>query len=153
MNIRKAAPEDVAEIHKLGEKVSEFSVNDETVTFWPIDLLKRAITSDDALVLVADEDGIQGFLIVNYNHSLRKALIENIYVLPAWRGHYIGDQLVRHMLKILPGMGCEYVATLVPLDAQSAINLYERCGFDRGESFLWLDISMTAAFKKQRSSD
>jgi len=49
----------------------------------------------------------------------------------------------------LPAMGCEYVATLVPPDANSAISLYAQNGFDRGESFLWLDKSLSDSFKKQ----
>lgn len=150
MNIRKAQPTDVEAILALGENVSEFSVNAETVTFWPKDLLARAVQSDDVLLLVAeDEDVIVGFLIINYNHGLKKALIENIYVQPDMRGQSIGDQLLQKMFELLPEMDCEYVATLVPLDASSAINLYERSGFDRGESFLWLDKSLSNSFKKQ----
>ncbi|HEU4914694.1 MAG TPA: GNAT family N-acetyltransferase [Candidatus Saccharimonadales bacterium] len=149
MNIRKAQLADAEAIHALGEDVSEFSVNDETVTFWPKDLLAHAVQSDDVLVFVAeDKAAIAGFLVVNYSHGLKKALIENIYVHPDMRGQGIGDQLLQKMFDLLPDMGCEYVATLVPLDASSAISLYQRSGFIRGESFLWLDKSLSDSFKK-----
>ncbi|HEU4914708.1 MAG TPA: GNAT family N-acetyltransferase [Candidatus Saccharimonadales bacterium] len=149
MITRKAQLADVDAIHVLGENVSEFSVNDETVTFWPKELLAHAVESDDVLLLVVEENTvIVGFLIVNYNHGLKKALIENIYVHPDMRGQGIGDQLLQKMLELLPDMGCEYVATLVPLDAKSAVSLYERSGFNRGESFLWLDRSLSDSFKK-----
>lgn len=148
MAVRQAQVADVEAIHRLGENVSEFSVNDETITFWPKELLMDAVGSDDVLLLVAEDTEIVGFLIVNYNRSLKKALVENIYVRPDARGQGIGDQLLQKMFERLPEVGCEYVATLVPLDAGSAINLYERSGFSRGESFLWLDRSLSDTFKK-----
>lgn len=150
MIIRLADPADVEAIHVLGENVSEFSVNNETITFWPKDLLTHAVQSDDVLLLVAeDKNAIVGFVTINYSHGLKKALIENIYVHPDMRGQGIGDQLLQKMFELLPDMGCEYVATLVPLDAKSAVSLYERSGFDRGESFLWLDKSLSESFRKQ----
>jgi ribosomal protein S18 acetylase RimI-like enzyme len=150
MNIRQAQTTDVSAIYDLGKNVSEFSVNDETVIFWPKDLLANAIESDDVLLLVAeDKNVIVGFVIINYSHGLKKALIENIYVHPDMRARGIGDQLLQKMFELLPGMGCGYVVTLVPLDADGAISLYERSGFDRGESFLWLDKSISQSFKKR----
>lgn len=153
MTIRHAQITDIDSIHELGKHVSEFSVNDETVTFWPKDLLAYAIKSEDVLVLVAEDgnNALQGFLIVNYNHGLKKALIENIYVQLDARGQGIGDQLLQKMFELLPGMGCEYVATLVPPDATGAIGLYERSGFAKGESFVWLDRSLSDSFKSGQS--
>jgi hypothetical protein len=94
MNIRSATLEDVEAIHELGKAVNEFAVNDETVTFWPKDLLGNAVQSDDALM---------------------------------------------------------YVATLVPPNAQGAINLYKRAGFSQGETFLWLDKTLADNFKQEKT--
>lgn len=148
MNIRQATAADIEAIYELGANVDEFKVNDDTVNFWPKDLLTQAVQSDDALILVAEEGGICGFLIVNYNKSLKKALIENIYVQPDKRGQGVGDELLKHMLNLLPNMGCEYVATLVPPDAQGAFDLYRRNGFSKGESFAWLDKVLSEDFKR-----
>lgn len=148
MNIRRATSKDINSIHNLGKDVSEFSVNEQTVTFWPKDLLMHAVESDDVVILVAEDSDIRGFLIVNYNRGLKKALIENVYVHPDARGQGIGDQLLQKMLTILSEAGCEYVATLVPPDAENAIDLYQRSGFERGESFLWLDKVLSESFKK-----
>ena len=152
MNIRKAVIEDIDTIHELGRAVDEFAVNNETVNFWPKELLANAVQADDILILVDESEAIFGFLIVNYNNSLKKALIENIYVRPDKRGLGIGDALVKHAFELLPKMGCEYVATLVPPHAQSALNLYQRNGFSQGESFVWLDRSIHDNFKKQGES-
>lgn len=148
MNVRKATSADIEAIYELGRAVDEFTVSDETVNFWPKELLANAVQSNDALILVAEDEGIIGFLIVNYNSSLKKALIENIYVQPDKRGQGIGDKLLEHMFKLLPDMGCEYVATLVPLDAQDALDLYQRNGLAEGETFVWLDKALASQYKK-----
>jgi len=148
MNIREAAIDDIDAVHELGSSVDEFKVNDETVNFWPKELLVQAAQSSDALILVAEDEGIFGFLVVNYNKSLKKALIENIYVRPDKRDQGIGEQLLEQMFKLLPGIGCEYVATLVPPDARGALELYQRNGFSKGESFVWLDKSLSEEFRK-----
>lgn len=147
-NIRKAAVEDADAIYELGKSVAEFNVSDETVTFWPKELLENAVQSDDVLVFVAEEETIVGLIIANYNHSLKKAIIENIYVMPAMRGKGVGDKLLKQMLAALSEKGCEYIVTLVPPTAPSAIELYQRAGFSKGETFLWLDKSVGDNFRK-----
>ncbi|HKX24255.1 MAG TPA: GNAT family N-acetyltransferase [Candidatus Saccharimonadales bacterium] len=148
VTIRKAAAEDVDAIYEFGKAVDEFLVNKETVSFWPKELMVHAIQSDDVLMLVAEDEAIIGFLIVNYNSGLRKTLIENIYVQPDKRGQGIGDKLLRRMFELLLEMGCEYVATLVPPQAQGAIDLYERSGFSQGETFVWLDKILDDRYKR-----
>lgn len=148
MNIRRAKPEDVNAIYELGKLVDEFAVNDDTVNFWPKELLAHAVVSNDVLILVAEDETVVGFLIANCNSGLKKALVENIYVRPDKRGQGTGDKLVGQMLKLLPDMGCEYVATLVPSDAKAATNLYTRSGFSQGETFIWLDKALNATFKR-----
>lgn len=148
MNIRKAIAGDTDAIYALGEHVSEFSVNDETVNFWPKALLSSAVESDDVLVLIAEEQDIMGFVIVNYSFGLKKAIIENIYVDPKARGQGIGARLLEELFTQLQAKGCEYIATLIPLDAHDALKLYTGKGFSRGESFVWLDKSLDDSFKK-----
>lgn len=148
MIIRPAIIKDIAQIYELGKSVTQFSVNDETVTFWPKKLLENAVRSDDVVILVAEEKTIIGFIIANYNHSLKKAIIENVYVTLEMRGKGIGDKLLEEMLTSLSEKGCEYIATLVPSTAQSAIELYARAGFSQGETFLWLDKSLSKEFKR-----
>lgn len=148
-HIRKAQPEDVKAIHALGGMVPEFSVNKETVTFWPQDILARAVGSSDTLVLVAEADGqVVGFIIASLNGSLRKAIIENVYVRPDNRGAGTGGKLLDALLAALDGTPIEYVCTLVPIDADGASRLYAEAGFTAGESFVWLDKSLSNTFSK-----
>lgn len=150
MNIRRAALEDVNAIYELGKAVDEFAVNDETVTFWPEDLLRAAVQSKAALIFVAKDKEVVGFIIINYNPAFKKALIENVYVRPDRRGQGIGDMLLGAAFKELAKKGCEYVATLVPPQAKGAISLYTKAGFSQGETFLWLDKTLSDNFKQEK---
>ena len=149
MNIRRAVPEDTDTIYELGRTVTEFAVTDNTVTFWPKTVLDRAVRSDDIVMLVAEDEGVEGFLIAQYNNGLRKGIIENIYVHPDRRDLGIDDLLLKRALEILREKGCEFVSTQVPSGASSAVGLYEQNGFRRGEEFfIWLDRSLADSYAK-----
>jgi ribosomal protein S18 acetylase RimI-like enzyme len=147
--IRKAEPQDIAAIWTLGEAVAEFSVNEETVTFWPKDILAKAVGSNDTIILVAEVNReIVGFVIASLNASLRKAIIENVYVRPENRDAGIGRKLLDELLASLSGADIEYVSTLIPLEADNALRLYLEAGLSKGELFLWLDKSLSDTFKQ-----
>jgi len=149
--IDKAEDRDVEAIHSLGETVSGFSVNDETVTFWPKDILAQAINSSDTCILVAKIDQqIVGFIVANLNLSLRKAIVENVYVRPENRGAGVGGRLLDKLFATLKDMATEYVCTLIPLGAEDASHLYLSAGFSKGESFLWLDKSLSGTFSNRQ---
>ena len=147
--MRIATVDDTNAIHKLGENVSEFSVSNKTVNFWPKNILVRALASDDVTVLVAQaEQDLVGFIIASYSQGLRKATIENIFVTLEHRGEGVGGALLAELLQRLAEQGCEYAATSIPGDADGALRIYEGAGFTRGASFVWLDRSLTNAFKR-----
>jgi ribosomal protein S18 acetylase RimI-like enzyme len=147
--IRKAEYKDVDAVHGLGATVPEFAVNKETVTFWPKDILAKAVDSNDTTILVAEANQeIVGFIIANLNVSLHKAIIENVYVRPENRDAGIGNELLNELLSSLNDTGIEYVSTLMPLDAGNASRLYLEAGFSKGEPFLWLDKSLSDTFKQ-----
>lgn len=149
VTVREANIKDVDAIYEIGKDVSEFSVNNETVNFWPREILLRGVKSDDVITLIAAKnDRIIGFLIANCNSSLKKSTIENIYVLPEERGFNIGQSLLNKLFSILQTKKYQYVSTLIPLDAKGAYNLYDSVGFSRGENFIWLDKALSKGFKK-----
>lgn len=148
MNIRQATKNDIDTIYELGKSVVEFDVNDETVNFWPKELLKGAVNSGDVIILVAEEQTLVGFIIASYSQGLKKATIENVFVRADFRGKGVSDKLLHEVLSALLARGCEYVATLVPPAAQDAIDLYGREGFSPGATFVWLDKSLTDTFRR-----
>ena len=138
--IRPALSKDLGTVHALGSAVSEFSVNDKTVNFWPESVLQNAIKSTDTLVYVAEEsDKLVGFIIASYVEGLKKSTVENIFVAHESRNKGIGNMLLEKLLSELAQKGCQYVAALIPVEAIGAAELYKNAGFSVGETFVWLD--------------
>lgn len=150
MIIETASASDVDVICALGRDVGEFEVSAETVGFWPAEVVAEAIESPEAVVVVArDGDSVVGFAMANLNQAFRKAIIENIYVVPAQRGSGVGRQLLERVCSIATiDRGCEYVAALVPTDAEAALATYLGAGFAQGKAFVWLDKSFAKEFRR-----
>lgn len=147
ITIRAAQKSDAHNLHEFGRGIKEFQVNSDTVNFWPESILHDAVQSEDAVVLIAcDDDQTVGFLIANCNKSLRKAIIENIYVSPESRNQGVGRELLEQLIATLESTGYEYVATLVPQNAEGAASLYIDAGFSEGELFRWLDKAISTRF-------
>ena len=145
--VRRATQSDAEQIHRAGEHVSEFSVSNETITFWPKETLEQIIASPEAIVLVAEEaDKLYGFIIGNCNKAFGKVLIENIYVRPSHRKEGVGNALLSKLIVAAKESGYQYISTLVPLDASEALCLYLDSGFTKGEAFLWLDKHLSEKF-------
>jgi len=153
MKIRKAVLSDVKAIFNLGKSVDEFQVSDEVVTFWPEDILKNCINSETSLLLVAEfNDQISGFIIINYNPSFKKAIIENIYVCPKFRKQGIGRQLLNSALAEIQRFGCEYVCAVVEEKNNAAIEFYTKSGFSKGIGCVWLDKILNEAFSIDKTA-
>jgi GNAT superfamily N-acetyltransferase len=60
--------------------------------------------------------------------------IQNIGVVPAWRGHGIGRELIRRSLLGFQEVGCRSVSLEVTVHNSSAIRLYRSIGFERTET-------------------
>lgn len=143
LNIRNAKLEDIKTIHTLGEHVNEFNTSNATVTFWPESILLASVKTNTVIILVAEEDdqNIAGFIIINCNKPLSKALIENIYVRPNRRKQNVGTELVRAAILAAKKRSYEFISVLTSPGNTAAIKTYEKAGFIQGEAFLWLDYS------------
>jgi phosphinothricin acetyltransferase len=91
------------------------------------------------LVAVLDKE-VAGFVIVNLNKSLRKALVENIFVKADLRGQGIGSLLIKHVVETARSDGYDFISALIPPDDIAALQTYQKAGFSQGETFLWGDI-------------
>lgn len=149
MQVRPAQRKDLNSIVRLGNTVSEFQVSDEVVTFWPKEIVERCIKDNQNPIIVAvQDDEIVGFIIANYNPSFKKAIIENVFVSPEYRGQKVGESLLERLVKDLRELGCEYVCTLIENQSTFAIDFYKRNGFSRGIDCAWLDRVLEESFKK-----
>lgn len=142
IEIREARIEDVAIVYKLGENVDEFHTSDQAPNFWPEEILRNSIAKDDVSFFIAQVNGeIAGFIIANLNKSLSKTEIENIFVKPDFRRQGIGTSLVRKVVEAARLNQYQFISVLTPPDDIAAIKTYEKVGFTKGETFLWLDIA------------
>ncbi|MDR3169416.1 MAG: hypothetical protein LBU27_06800 [Candidatus Peribacteria bacterium] len=80
MIIRKATLADVEAIRNLGNVTKEFATSEGIVIFRPKEVITNCIDKDNVILLVAEEDGVIGFMLANLNHSLKKAELENLVV-------------------------------------------------------------------------
>lgn len=149
MEIKTATLEDIDTIVKLGNSVNEFQVSDEVVTFWPKNVLINCIKSKNNPILVASQNKqIVGFIITNYNPSFKKAIIENIFVDPNFRGQEVGKLLLDNLLNKLKELGCEYVCSLIEENSDVAVKFYLNNNFNKGINCVWIDKILDNAFKK-----
>jgi len=149
MEIKTATLEDIDTIIKLGNSVNEFQVNDEVVTFWSKTILVDCIKSKNNLILIARENKqIIGFIIANYNPSFKKAIIENIFVNPNFRGKEVGKLLLDNLLSKLKKLGCEYICSLTEIKNNVAVKFYLNNNFNKGINCVWIDKILDKSFKK-----
>ena len=149
MKIKTATLKDIDTIIELGNSVNEFQVSTEVVIFWPKDVLIDCIKSKNNPILVAKENKqIVGFIIANYNHSFKKAIIENIFVDPNYRGKEVGKLLLNNLLDKLKELDCEYVCSLTEIENNVAIKFYLNNSFNKGINCVWIDKILNKSFKK-----
>lgn len=142
IEIREAKQSDVHEVHVLGENVDEFHTSDQAPNFWPEQILADCVEKEDVYFLTAVNAGhVVGFIIANCSKSLSKVLIENIFVRPDMRGNTIGTLLARKIVEKAKTNGYQFISVLTPPDDAAAIKTYEKAGFAKGETFLWLDVA------------
>lgn len=140
IEIRNVTSEDIPAIYAMGKDVDEFHTSDQAPNFWPEAVLHECVDKDDVYFFVAtSDDEIAGFIIANLNKSLSKALIENIFVKPNFRGQGIGTSLAKQVIETAKADQFQFIAVLTPPDDIAAIKTYEKAGFSQGDTFLWLD--------------
>jgi ribosomal protein S18 acetylase RimI-like enzyme len=90
---------------------------------------------DAEMVAVArDESGLAGFVMFyeetgTYEQSVRRGVVENVYVRPAARGDGIGTALLDYAEAALAERGVEVVSIAAMAENDRAIELYEQRGY------------------------
>lgn len=139
MRIRKAETKDSKIIQKLVNNTGEFKVSENTVAFWPDEILVDMINGKDCLIMVVEaEEILVGFSIVNINKTMKKAIIENVFIDRNFRKKGIAGRLLQEVITVLKSKDIEYISTLVESNSP-AQSLYEKNGFFKGKEFIWLD--------------
>ena len=145
MKIREAKIKDIDEILSIGNKIGEFRISEGLINFWPRHILQNCIKSKTDLLIVAEKEyKIIGFIVVNYNNTFKKAIIENIYIVPKFRKRGIAKQLLDIAIEKVISLKCEYICALT--NNKEAIDFYKRSGFEKGNEFAWLGKIISKKF-------
>jgi len=145
-NIRKATNEDIPTIWEIGKDVTGFETAKDIVTFWPESILKNCINKRDVMIEVIEVDEkIIGFAIININLSLKKAELENLYIIDDYRHKGYGKVLLLDAIDELEDIGIENICAM----SDDAVDFLVRNGFTKGRQFYWMDLALSNRFKKE----
>jgi ribosomal protein S18 acetylase RimI-like enzyme len=96
--------------------------------------MQHLLKGAESAAWVAEEDGVMaGFAIVALNRNLRKdgGYLQTIEVLPEFRSRGIGEKLLSLAEVSVLTRSVQTMSLHVDEDNDSAIRLYERCGYRR----------------------
>lgn len=113
--IRKADFKDLDGIHNVELK--------SFVDPWSKSLFKGSLNDPLTNILVVEDKGIIAFMMYS---KLFEVSLDNIAILPEYRGLKIGDMLLKELLKASNNMD---ITLEVEHDNEVAKNLYEKFGF------------------------
>lgn len=140
IKVRKATLHDIDPVFMLWENIDEFVVTDDVVTFRPKEILKNCVGSELSVFIVAEDvSKVIWFLIVNYNPTFKKSIIENIFVSESYRQQWVGWKMLWLAQDYLMEKWCEYTCTLVEETDEKALRFYQANKFNKGKIFVWLD--------------
>ena len=93
------------------------------------------VDDTDAGFAVIAWDGTEpvGICTVSFQHAIRTlgryGIIQEMYVVPAWRSHHVGSQLVDCALSEAARHGCATAELGTPLHGERQVAFYQRQGF------------------------
>jgi GNAT superfamily N-acetyltransferase len=134
MNIRPAREEDVPVILSLIRGLAEYERMEHLVRATEDGLRQALFGPGRAAEVVLAEAGREtiGFALFFHNFSTflgRPGLyLEDLFVIPAWRGQGVGRQLLAHLAGIALARGCGRMEWAVLDWNEAAIGFYKRLG-------------------------
>lgn len=141
--IRKANNSDIPQIKKLNQILVDYDRQfDETIqpdwieTTNGSEYLHESLTSEDSVVLVSENDNqINGFLIgcvteaASYRTLEWLGELEEMVVLPEYRGKKIGEDLVRVFVEWCRSKGLKRIKVEVSAGNSKGLNFYQKQSF------------------------
>ena len=140
LEIRGVVREDIPALLEL---LREFAEYEKLVQYLEVDAerLERAFFGDDATVegLIAREGARAvgyAFFFPNFAsfRGQRGFYLEDIYIRPAYRGHGIGQAILRELARLAASRGFERIDFVVLDWNTSAIGFYKQLGAEMDES-------------------
>lgn len=143
ISIRRAGPADLEIILNLLAKQFE----EHEIDLKPGELesaIKAEFTRDDLgfFMLASNQDQVIGFVAVSYawtlEHGGKSAWLDELYVLPEYRGSGVGSLLIEGVVEQANQEGCLAIDLEVEADHSRAEHLYLRKGFEKLPRSRWV---------------
>jgi len=144
VTIRPAAPEDLSELGRMGERLCHGHHELDPERFFVLEnmaqgytrFLGREIANDDAVVLAAEAGGrpvgyAYGRMEGREWNSLRDACAVGVdlYVAPEWRGRGVGRRLCEALVGAFADRGAPRIVVHAAARNERAVAFYESLGF------------------------
>jgi GNAT superfamily N-acetyltransferase len=131
--IRSATPDDVPVILAMIKAIAEYEKLAHAVTANEAQLRRSLFTERAAEVLLAYRDEVPvGFAVYFHNFSTflgrHGMYLEDLFVLPEWRGHGLGKQLFARVAQLAVERGCGRMEWSVLDWNEPAIGFYKKLG-------------------------
>lgn len=140
IQIRSMNFRDIDEVYSLGSGEEEFGVVEEGKRFWKRKVLEDWVASDENIAIVADnEEQLAGFLLATYHPITRKGTIENTYVKTQYRNLSIASMMYMEAERRLREKKADFVCAFVEANNVKSRKFVERCGFDAGKQYIWMN--------------
>jgi ribosomal protein S18 acetylase RimI-like enzyme len=93
------------------------------------------------LLIAIENSQVIGFAVISFSwtleHGGKSAWLDELYVLPEYRGRGVGSMLVGKVIEAAKKEGCKAIDLEVEEDHRRAERLYERKGFERLTRSRW----------------
>lgn len=131
----------LSKIRDFGILTPEFAAG-ETTIFWPLETLHSWFHNRGGPMLVAlgGADEIAGYILGLF-HGVGVATIENLQVLPDWRGRGVGHRLIERFDFHAMNSGISTVRTLFHTRNNSIASLFGKHGYEARSETIWLSRS------------
>ncbi|MBK9727030.1 MAG: GNAT family N-acetyltransferase [Saprospiraceae bacterium] len=129
IEVRKAKTSDFDEIHSLIKEFAAFIKTPERVLITPEQMLKDKdffnclIALDDRVII-----GFATYFIAYYSWSGKAIYLDDLYVVPTFRGLGIGSKLFEHAIETAKAANCNKLKWQVSYWNNKAIAFYENLG-------------------------
>jgi len=140
ITIRNAAAEDATAIHGLIHELAETVGPAEKFRSTPSQYLRHGFSMEpmfEALVAESD-DGLVGVVLYFYTFSSWRGepgvYIQDLVVTEAARGHGLGEQLLRELVRVARERDVTHLRLAVDCNNKAAMRFYERRGLANIES-------------------
>jgi ribosomal protein S18 acetylase RimI-like enzyme len=147
LQIRTAEPEDLQALVPLMRAFSEEVLAPLSISH--IESALAPLLQDEAIgdVWVVEEDVITGYLVITWGWGIesggREALIDEIYVMPKYRGQGLASALVKASLEKAKALDTKAVFLETEAANPESRLLYERLGF-KAETSVWMRCLLEA---------